>query len=772
MLKNFPRKIQNLLLPRSWGSAGVMLVLVFCGFSLGDLALAEDGNGALKGLASILSSLVGLISGLSLLLVALFGDLLGNRYITGPDAMETLQPMWLFARNVTNLFFVVLLLYLVFANLFSFGSGNWNLKEKLPRIILAMIAINFSLLVGRVILDGVNAVTTIIISFPSELQGEEEGGYQKYMTELVCPEGEPALKKDKNWEDDNLTESDYLCLERDKDGEIYVQEVSGKYREINNPNPVLASLPDAIRMKQVKTEPADGTEGEPITPQYTWNYYNSLLGCKEPKEGQEQDCLFSFADPTGSGFEDMADGEMAHNLFLNFAIQILDIKSLPILSARLKEGGNFFKIIDYSIFSALMAIVYAVALLAVFIAMIIRIAAVWLLLVASPIIMAALILDLGGKIGDLASQAVNYIIMPIKVAAAFAVSFVMVSNMIDVPSGVGTQLINFDRNVLSSGGDPVSTLMWQILTVIIFWKIAFWAFEGTIAEGITNSIKGAAEKLGSFAVKAGVMDQPLVQMVGKGDASLTTLLRAPEALSQARTRKMTDEYNRTYNLTGDAAKANNLEAELEGVTTGAELIRKTAEYDAELLRHNRNAFYKYAKVVGITDGQRANVYNAITRAKDGNEVKQILRSNAHNDFKLTVEKSFAATGKSDSTPEVAGQTAKISISENGNKTVDFNFGIYHQNTGSRQDIRNNVQSSVGAFIQAGLNEAEIAKLGVEVKSNGEFTDSNTEAFFTSLRTQMNGLGIPDNTLREIVKGIIAQVQADNPDTSDSSTAGS
>ena len=267
------------------------------------------------------------------------------------------------------------------------------------------------------------------------------------------------------------------------------------------------------------------------------------------------------------------------------------------------------------------------------------------------------------------------------------------------------------------------------------------------------------------------MDQPLVQMVGKGDASLTTLLRAPEALSQARTRKMTKEFNETYNLTGDAAKANNLEAELEGVTTGAELIRKTAEYDAELLRHNRNAFYKYAKVVGITDEQRDRVYSEITRAKDGNEVKQILRSNAHNDFKLTVEKSFAATGKSDSTPEVAGQNTKISINSNGTETVDLNLGIYHQQTGSL-DARNHVESSVSALIQAGLNEKEIGDLNVATDDSGKFTDTKTQAFFTSLQTKMGGLGIPDETLREIVKGIITKVKADNPDTSDSSTAGS
>ena len=739
-----------------------MLVLIFVGLSLGDLALAEDGNGALKGLASILSSLVGLISGLSLLLVALFGDLLGNRYITGPDAMETLQPMWLFARNVTNLFFVVLLLYLVFANLFSFGSGNWNLKEKLPRIILAMIAINFSLLAGRVILDGVNAVTTIIISFPSELQGEEErGNYQKYMTELVCPEGILTLNRDASFSlsGSSVDIGNYKCLEAFKDGDtgnpIYAKVEDEGYKEVEAPSPP-DPLPTGVKkMKQVKTEAANGTEGEPITPQYTWNYYNSLLGCKEPEADGEQDCLFSFANPTGSGFEEMVDGEMAHNLFLNFAIQILDIKSLPILSARLKEGGNFFKIIDYSIFSALMAIVYSVALLAVFIAMIIRIAAVWLLLVASPIIMAALILDLGGKIGDLASQAVNYIIMPIKVAAAFAVSFVMVSNMIDVPSGVGTQLINFDRNVLSSGGDPVSTLMWQILTVIIFWKIAFWAFEGTIAEGITNSIKGAAEKLGSFAVKAGVMDQPLVQMVGKGDASLTTLLRAPEALSQARTRKMTDEYNRTYNLTGDAAKANNLADDLKSAQA-RDLKGITAQYDAILLRHNRDAFDRYVELVGVDKDKRQNLWETIHNATDGNAVKKYILDTQPTG-RATVESSFAATGKSDSTSEVAGQNTKINVTTGSasrpeNREANFNITDYAKRTGFSRDMKN-PEIAAQAMLESGLNEQWI----------GNITDNNDfQAFFDVMKRKMGNMYGDDEELKAALELLITKVKAQNP----------
>ncbi|MEM9261923.1 MAG: hypothetical protein AAGA62_19940, partial [Bacteroidota bacterium] len=68
-----------------------------------------------------------------------------------------LTQMWIYVRNIMNIAFVGMILVVAAVNLVTAGqSSNWSIKAKLGPIILGLVAINFSMLAIRVLVDAVN----------------------------------------------------------------------------------------------------------------------------------------------------------------------------------------------------------------------------------------------------------------------------------------------------------------------------------------------------------------------------------------------------------------------------------------------------------------------------------------------------------------------------------------------------------------------------------------------------------------------------------------
>ncbi len=199
-----------------------------------------------------------------------------------------------------------------------------------------------------------------------------------------------------------------------------------------------------------------------------------------------------------------------------------------------------------------MALAYVTAMIAIFIALLMRVIVLWLGMVFSPLLIAASILGVAGDGDKVKTQVITHLIMPLKIAAAFGVSFIMIAAMFEFDPGFGNGFLQFGP-ALSQFGQNGYAIMWQIATVVIFWKTAFWALEGSAAEGIVKQVESAGEGIGKYVARAATIDRQLFT-VGKGSqtapVSLGTLLKTPQAIQTAHENDMREKQTKAFQALG------------------------------------------------------------------------------------------------------------------------------------------------------------------------------------------------------------------------------
>ena len=450
--------LRKLISPKTLIVLDIALVLGHCiDPSIAFAAGTEAGaNETLKAFAQLFSIFVNIFTFLSLIFLNYGGDLIGTEFLTAPDSMSSIRPMWVIIRNITNIGFVLVLLFLAFANLFSSLSegSTWTIKAKLPKIILALIAINFSLLGFKVVLDAVHVGTITIFSIPDSTFRDKGVGQLKEM--LMTP--------------------------------VETKTNSGG----TETEPFYMAMNELMCGKKADWDDEDG-------------------GIKTPLP---ESCLFAL-DPSQVGVGG-SRSTAAHNLFLAFGIQFNKLQALPSLAANLNDWSD---VITSVLFASILSLAQVVALGAVFIALLIRVVVLWVAMVFSPLIVAASIMGFdGGKIG---TQVITNLIMPIKIAAAFAITFLMMDTMINV-GAPATDFIHVGASIATFGKTGYG-LLWSIATVVVFWKAAFWAMDGSAATVITDKIKSGAESAGQFVAKAATIDQQILPMPGSQNGEKASL---------------------------------------------------------------------------------------------------------------------------------------------------------------------------------------------------------------------------------------------------------
>lgn len=96
----------------------------------------------------------------------LIGGLLNNDLLFSGGMLTILLNIWSAVRDFVNILFVLGLLAVAIANILGVNSDNFKIKAVLPKIVFALIAVNFSFLVCKVVLDVVNVGTTAIFAVP------------------------------------------------------------------------------------------------------------------------------------------------------------------------------------------------------------------------------------------------------------------------------------------------------------------------------------------------------------------------------------------------------------------------------------------------------------------------------------------------------------------------------------------------------------------------------------------------------------------------------
>lgn len=100
------------------------------------------------------------------------------------DAGVGVRNTWQFVVNTCNILFILGLLIIVFANVLRIQLDAYAIKTLLPRLIIAMIFINFSLLMCMAILDFSNLLSReIIMNVPQAMNAAQD--YQKAFANLA-----------------------------------------------------------------------------------------------------------------------------------------------------------------------------------------------------------------------------------------------------------------------------------------------------------------------------------------------------------------------------------------------------------------------------------------------------------------------------------------------------------------------------------------------------------------------------------------------------------
>lgn len=141
-------------------------------FAFPDVAAAAEDpetNEILNGINEIVTYLLQLSSALLWPVLLMIGSLLDNDLIFGGAMGERLLGIWVQIRNLVNIAFVLVLLAVAVYNVLGIGEegGPFALKQVLPKFVLALIAVNFSFLAIKVVLDFTNVITGAVFALPA-----------------------------------------------------------------------------------------------------------------------------------------------------------------------------------------------------------------------------------------------------------------------------------------------------------------------------------------------------------------------------------------------------------------------------------------------------------------------------------------------------------------------------------------------------------------------------------------------------------------------------
>jgi len=145
----------------------IIFSLIFLITSLGIFVLgAKDAKavdlGIVDGLKSIIGDILLSIQGMIGTIVTWLTALgLGILNFTDPQKAKLVQEGWKVARDLANMFFVLILLAIAFATILRIET--YGMKSLLPKLIIAALLINFSLVFAGVVIDFSGVLTNFFV---------------------------------------------------------------------------------------------------------------------------------------------------------------------------------------------------------------------------------------------------------------------------------------------------------------------------------------------------------------------------------------------------------------------------------------------------------------------------------------------------------------------------------------------------------------------------------------------------------------------------------
>lgn len=385
----------------------------------------------------------------------IIGDLMDSDFIVGPGMETRLLTIWVQVRNLVNIGFVLVLLVIAFYNVLGIGGGEGNLalKTALPKLVLGLVLVNFTYIGGKVILDMTNVATTAAFALP----------------EMV---------EDFSFDEEKADFEQKVCYKN------YVGEASGG----TDPNEYWHEGDARIFVKPFCELGEEGS-GEKADDGTEYMKYTGKLN--------------QFAEVTY--FQELN----ANNIGLVMAVNMGALESLELLDSD--KVDSFTDLAISTVFALVMYLVFAISYLVLGILLFTRVIVLWIALALSPLAVLVYVVpqikEWLGSGGDVSSKVIKHLLSPIIVGLTMTLGYLMISAWDGVARGSGSEAsLKFNelmsQEFLMSGIDDLPKFMIAIASVVIVWVGVFAAAEGTIAQGVTDSIKGFGTDIGKALAKA------------------------------------------------------------------------------------------------------------------------------------------------------------------------------------------------------------------------------------------------------------------------------
>lgn len=464
-------------------------------------AKVAESKIAQESFQKLTSMLIGFESMINKLLwpvLMMTGDLMNNNILFGPGMEQKLYDIWVPVRNIVNIFFVIALIGLALYSVLGINSenGQYSIKAMLPKLIAGIIAVNFSFIAIKVVLDAVNVFTTAVFAIPTQVQGldkavlgnEDKGDdprLRKAFCEQLYMDGKQFTGKN-TAEFDKGVEQAALFMIRDRfslGGVSDANTIKALGDKLESPkkeafNAQLTKLKDEFAMCEL-----NGDKSKLILSDAGLQFFQ--------KYGQQ-------------------------NAALAMAINMGEIMFYNRVSISLIGSGTYESLAIKEIFIVLMYLIYGASFIAMFAVLLARLIVVWIGLAMSPVIALSIAVPMVKDklgMGELTSKFMKHAIAPIMIAFPMMIGWVMLNALHSTSTDVTTVYGAKDMlipGIPIPGLETLQGLLLSLATAAVVWMGVFAAAEGTIAGKVTGFMKERLESLGKFVATAPLKYTPWV----------------------------------------------------------------------------------------------------------------------------------------------------------------------------------------------------------------------------------------------------------------------
>lgn len=621
-------------------------------------------------LATVSTLLVKLVSLIIYIALYWMGDLMDNTFILEGEMGLKLQTVWVIVRNFVNIFFALALVVVAAMSVVGYGddSGNYALKKFIPKMALALIAVNFTFLACRIVLDVNNVLTTAIFSIPQSITTTSDIAVTQRQTKIF-----------RNMRCFNPNET--------------IAEARARVRLIEQDN----------RFKDVITNLAgvcfvQGT-AQTLNPDVDVHTFDS-------SSFNRKDFTWAMA----SQFNGLHQ--------LNQTTQI--------------TNASFSDLTINAIFSLVLAIVFGTAYIAMFIILIGRVAVLWMTIILSPLAVISLVIpEFLPQELDITKRFLDNAFIPLKMSIPLSFGYILVSQMA-VTIDTGSSITADKVIDLSEGGElarnvTMQSIIYGAASVAVIWMGVFMSVtENIVGSGLVNTFKGTMENIGKTVAKWPTY-LPFIPVSG-GVASLQGvrygLQEAQSQIAESIRRRDEKAVDRTLQRLGLAPGAirtaiNNIERMVDqgNINSGqlTQELRTLVNHD----RQNNTTYFQNnaQRLARETDpNKQAEIAASFGYSRDAAGWTQFTQAVQNGDYE-TLQNNVAQSNRQN-TPQTANYAGIASGALQGNNT---SMQFSNENI-IPEDVRRELQMN-GATLDPKQNRVNFALLMQNLNNPAKISDT-------------------------------------------------